>query len=101
MATRRIPLAVAEAADDPVVTAEGTPTAWWHVARPHQPRAYLPASDASLCQFLVLLPGQCAQILLPSRCHKDQRPDRRPGDQASDLHFLVAGAGFEPATSGL
>jgi hypothetical protein len=39
-----------------------------------QPRAYLPASDASLCQFLVLLPGQCAQILLPSRCHKDQGP---------------------------
>src|SRR5262245_4489054 len=24
-----------------------------------------------------------------------------PGDQAPDLHFLVAGAGFEPATSGL
>ena len=23
------------------------------------------------------------------------------GDQASDLHLLVAGAGFEPATSGL
>jgi hypothetical protein len=31
----------------------------------------------------------------------DQRPDRRSGDQASDLHFLVAGAGFEPATPGL
>ena len=30
-----------------------------------------------------------------------KRPDRRPGDQAPDLHFLVAGAGFEPATSGL
>ena len=37
-----------------------------------QPRAYLPASDASLCQFLVLLPALCAQILLPPRCHKDQ-----------------------------
>ena len=30
-----------------------------------------------------------------------KRPDRRSGDQAPDLHFLVAGAGFEPATSGL
>ena len=32
---------------------------------------------------------------------KIKRPDRHPGDQASDLHLLVAGAGFEPATSGL
>jgi hypothetical protein len=30
-----------------------------------------------------------------------KRPDRRPGDQASDLPLLVAGAGFEPATSEL
>jgi hypothetical protein len=28
-------------------------------------RAFLPASAAVLCQFLVILPGQCAQILLP------------------------------------
>jgi hypothetical protein len=38
-----------------------------------------------------------AAIALPQRA----RPDRRLGDQASDLLFLVAGAGFEPATSGL
>jgi len=65
-----------------------------------QPRAYLPASDASLCQFLVLLPGQA-----PRSCchHAATKIKARPpsGDQASDLHFLVAGAGFEPATSGL
>jgi hypothetical protein len=30
-----------------------------------------------------------------------KRPDRRLGNQASDLRLLVAGAGFEPATSGL
>jgi len=30
-----------------------------------------------------------------------KKPDRLSGDQAPDLHFLVAGAGFEPATSGL
>src|SRR5512140_1763370 len=30
-----------------------------------------------------------------------KRPDRLPGDQAPDLHLLVAGARFEPATSGL
>jgi len=30
-----------------------------------------------------------------------KRPDRHASDQPSDLHFLVAGAGFEPATSGL
>jgi hypothetical protein len=29
-----------------------------------------------------------------------KRPDRLPGDQASDLNLLVAGAGFEPATLG-
>jgi hypothetical protein len=38
-----------------------------------------------------------AAITLPQR----SRPERHLGDQASDLHFLVAGAGFEPATSGL
>jgi hypothetical protein len=43
----------------------------------------------------------CGQILLPPCCHKDQGPTATPGDQAPDLHFLVAGAGFEPATSGL
>ena len=40
-------------------------------------------------------------ILLPPCCHKDQGPTAIHSDQASDLHFLVAGAGFEPATSGL
>jgi hypothetical protein len=31
----------------------------------------------------------------------DQEGLTASGDQASDLDFLVAGAGFEPATSGL
>ena len=31
----------------------------------------------------------------------DQEARPPPGDQAPDLHFLVAGAGFEPATSGV
>ena len=40
-------------------------------------------------------------ILLPPRCLEDQESLTAGGDQASDLDFLVAGAGFEPATSGL
>ncbi len=31
----------------------------------------------------------------------DQETRPPSGNRASDLHFLVAGAGFEPATSGL
>jgi hypothetical protein len=50
----------------------------------------LPAADR-------LVGSDPAAMALPS----SQKPDRRPGDQASDLQFLVAGAGFEPATSGL
>jgi hypothetical protein len=41
------------------------------------------------------------QICPTNRQQMIKRPDRRLSDQASDLHFLVAGAGFEPATSGL
>jgi hypothetical protein len=50
------------------------------------------------------LPGShilCRPILLPPRCLEDQEGLTASGDQASDLDFLVAGAGFEPATSGL
>ena len=100
-AARKIPLAVAEAADGPVVTAEGIPNARCARCALH-PAACL--SARLRCQSL---PVPCtparpvrpdpAATTLPQR----SRPDRRPGDQASDLHFLVAGAGFEPATSGL
>jgi hypothetical protein len=48
-----------------------------------------------------VITGQCGPILLPPRCLEDQEGLTASGDQASDLDFLVAGAGFEPATSGL
>jgi hypothetical protein len=47
---------------------------------------------------------QVDRSLVPSTtcCHKDEGPTAVSGDQASDLLVeLVAGAGFEPATSGL
>jgi hypothetical protein len=47
-----------------------------------------------------VMPRQYGQILLPARCLEDQEGLTADGDQASDLDFLVAGAGFEPATSG-
>jgi hypothetical protein len=54
--------------------------------------------SADLLRFVPLSGGQ---ILLPPCCLEDQKPDRRLRRSGSDLHFLVAGAGFEPATSGL
>jgi hypothetical protein len=44
---------------------------------------------------------QATAELTDERRTNDQEARSAPGDQASDLHFLVAGAGFEPATSGL
>jgi uncharacterized membrane protein HdeD (DUF308 family) len=49
---------------------------------------------ASVLALLLIFEGT-------SRGQTIKRPDRRPGDQASDLDLLVAGAGHEPATSGL
>src|SRR5215470_8719031 len=43
--------------------------------------------------------GLHGPILRTNRGQTIKRPDRLSGDQAPDLHFLVAGAGFEPATS--
>jgi hypothetical protein len=54
-----------------------------------------------VCRFLAAILARCGPILLPPRCHEDQKGLTASGDQAPDLHFLVAGAGFEPATSGL
>ena len=62
-----------------------------------------------LSRFLPILPAGCrvmravsrGLLALPSCCHDGQGPVALPGDRASDLLFLVAGAGFEPATSGL
>jgi hypothetical protein len=45
-------------------------------------------------------PADTALVLLPPYCLEDQEGLTAFGDQASDLDFLVTGAGFEPATSG-
>jgi len=47
--------------------------------------------------------GEASSLGPCLRTNDRQRSEARspPGDQAPDLHFLVAGAGFEPATSGL
>ena len=58
-------------------------------------------TDADVCRFLAAIRVRCGRILLPPCCHEDQKGLTASGDQAPDLHFLVAGAGFEPATSGL
>ena len=62
----------------------------WSFWKGALPNLMFPADDTST-----------RACLPPWRCHPARRPDHHLGDQASDLHFLVAGAGFEPATSGL
>jgi hypothetical protein len=48
---------------------------------------------------------RCPPLRTARSCYQtaatSQSPTAVSGDRASDLHFLVAGAGFEPATSGL
>jgi hypothetical protein len=58
-------------------------------------------SDADACQSRTGRAMLTGQIPPTNRQRTIKKPDRRPGDQAPDLHLLVAGAGFEPATSGL
>ena len=60
-----------------------------------------PGSGAGACRSRAGYAVLTGQIPPTNRQRMIKRPDRRPGDQASDLHLLVAGAGFEPATSGL
>jgi hypothetical protein len=74
-----------------------------HAAAAHEPATArrTPGSNADACRFLVAMHVRCGPILLPPRCHEDQKARPPSGDQAPDLHLLVAGAGFEPATSGL
>jgi len=74
-----------------------------HPAAAHEPATArrTPGSNADACRFLVAMHVRCGPILLPPGCHEDQKARPPPGDQAPDLHLLVAGAGFEPATSGL
>jgi hypothetical protein len=47
----------------------------------------------------------CVQAVRPDPADEPRTNDQEgltaSGDQASDLDLLVAGAGFEPATSGL
>jgi hypothetical protein len=61
----------------------------------------IPGSGADACRSRAGCAMLTGQIPPTNRQRMIKRPDRRPGDQASDLHLLVAGAGFEPATSGL
>ncbi len=58
-------------------------------------------STINPCGSLPPTHGCHGQILLPPCCHKDQDPTAIRSDRAPDLRLLVAGAGFEPATSGL
>jgi hypothetical protein len=59
------------------------------------------SADADVCRFLAAMHAKRGPVPRTNRGQTIKRPDRLSGDQASDLHFLVAGAGFEPATSGL
>jgi hypothetical protein len=67
---------------------------------PHSLSSGMP-STTNPCGSLSRAPACRDPILLPPCCHKDQDPTAVRSDRASDLHFLVAGARFEPATSGL
>ena len=58
-------------------------------------------SCATSCQSLAQRAVSREPVPPTNRQRTIKRPDRRCGNRASDLHFLVAGAGFEPATSGL
>ncbi len=61
-----------------------------------------PASDAVPCQSLLLTPDRCGLISRTDPRTKDQKkPDRLPAIRPLTCNYLVAGAGFEPATSGL
>jgi hypothetical protein len=66
-----------------------------------QREAQAAAHDADLCRCRPEHVAPEGPIPRTSRGQTIKRPDRRCGNRASDLHFLVAGAGFEPATSGL
>ena len=56
---------------------------------------------ADVCQSCTESAAIRGPVLPTNHQRMIKKPDRHLGDQASDLHFLVAGAGFEPATSGL
>ena len=61
-----------------------------------------PAPDAVACQSRSLAPGQYGPIPLPPRCHEDQKGlTAILAIRPLTCTYLVAGAGFEPATSGL
>jgi hypothetical protein len=68
--------------------------------RPH----HGPACASHGCR-LMPVSSACGQTVHPDPANElptdDQEGPTTIGDQAPDLDFLVAGAGFEPATSGL
>src|ERR1700730_11608408 len=81
--------------DAPPTPGSYTPT------KPGWPADARSPQDAVPCRCGTLMAAWCSPILLPPCCHPAERPDRRSGDQALTCTYLVAGAGFEPATSGL
>src|SRR5215471_14623124 len=60
-----------------------------------------PGSDANACRSRAGRAVLRGEIPRTSRGQTIKRARPPLGNQAPDLHLLVAGAGFEPATSGL